>query len=539
MFNTLFCTKFLINRMQANKKTGASSLLLFFVLLGIGSSLIIWQFSGKSPNWFKWGKPDPLSQAMELIQTRYVDAVSLDTLKGLGLKELALKLDPHSAYLEPNKLLVANEELSGHFAGIGIEFNQIRDTVTVAYLMPNSPGVKAGLMTGDQLLAVNGRSLVGANLSFDSIRSIVRGPNGSAARLTIRRQGAIRSVSIVRAEIPTPAVTNHFMLDDTTGYLQLSKFSEGSYRESVKALEELLQKGMRSLILDLRSNGGGYLQEAVELADEFLADERLIVYTEGAHSKKRSYSCKRPGLFEKGNLILLTNEFSASASEVLAGALQDWCRATIVGRRSFGKGLVQEQYELSNNGALRLTVARYYTPLGRCIQRPYTGDRLAYLNDTMAHPKATPSGGFFLSTCGDTLYVGGGIQPDIYIPKSSLGLSPAGLKIFNTPEIIQWAYQYYMNRKKEIDGQTDLSQLALTPPVAEIQQFFRNHVTSGDFQPEKITENDWKRIGFEMYAQIARFRNGPHAFTRIQQLQDSFMIAALSLLRNRINPSLP
>lgn len=516
--------------MQANKKTGAGGVLLLFFLLAIGSLIFFGQLNKGLPIFFNWGKPDPLTQTIELIKTRYVDNIPLDSLEGLSLDSMIGRLDPHSAYLSPTQLKTANEDLAGHFAGIGIEFNLIRDTVTVAFLMPNSPCVKTGIQVGDQLLAVGEKSLVGKGIDADSIRSLVRGPAGSLADLTIRSKGQMRKVSIKRSDIPTPAVAVSYLMNDTTGYIQLAKFSEGSYRETVQALESLVSNGIKALVLDLRSNGGGFMHEAVELADEFLADNRLIVYTEGAHQPKRSYSCKRPGLFEKGKLTILMNEYSASASEVLAGALQDWCRATVVGRKSFGKGLVQEQYDLSNGGALRLTVARYYTPLGRCIQRPYfrnkrTDRQEQNHEEQQSHPASIKT---YFNNCGDSLFANGGIFPDVFVPKEESTLSKEGNALLNTPEIIQWAYQFYQLNKKEIDAIPDLTIPAETSPLSKIRSFFENQPYFNAPVGNDITESDWNRIGFEFYAQIARFAKGTSEYARVIHLRDPFVKAALA-----------
>lgn len=520
--------------MQANKKTGAGGALLLFSILAIGTLIFFWRKDQGLGLSFKWGKPDPLAQSLELIRTRYVDEISSDSLQGLSMDSLIGRLDPHSAYLSPSTLKVANEDLAGHFAGIGVEFIQIRDTITVAFLMPNSPSAEAGIQVGDQLLAIGNRSLVGKSVSDDSVRSWVRGPVGSVADLTIRSQGRIKKISIKRSDIPTPAVSAWYLLNDTTGFIKLSKFSQGSYRETVQALEALNEKGIKALVLDLRSNGGGFMHEAVELADEFLSDDRLIVYTDGAHQKKRSYSCKRPGLFETGKLTILMNEFSASASEVLAGALQDWCRATIIGRKSFGKGLVQEQYDLSNGGALRLTVARYYTPLGRCIQRPYNGEVHTYLQAHDEQEKHSFSSAIkrYLNNCGDTLFSGGGILPNIYIPKKEQLFSKSYQEIMNSPEFALWAYRYFQQHKKEMEHIKDFTNPALAPPLSSIRSFFEQQTSKNLSSIKDINESEWKWIGFNLFALIARYSKGNTEYVRVLHLNDPFVQEALSPFTN-------
>ncbi len=514
--------------MLANKNTAVRKIWSGFFLLAALLPLIGWLLSGKPSDWFKWEKQDPTLQALELIRTRYVDNVTVDSLKGISLDSLMNRLDPHSAYLPPSMVRTASEELAGHFAGIGIEFGNVRDTIAVMRVMPGSPSEEAGLMIGDRLLAIENRSLTDSTITLDSILVIVRGPVGSTANLTIKRKDSVMRFSIQRSNISTPAVSAHYMLNDTTGYIKLTRFSAGSYRETVMAMEKLKEKGMRALVLDLRSNGGGFLNEAVELADEFLSDDRLIVYTEGAHLKRRSYSCKRPGLFEKGKLIVLMNELSASASEVLAGSLQDWCRATIIGRRSFGKGLVQEQYELSNGGALRLTVARYYTPLGRCIQRPYLHGKELNLPDSLESiPEASSTAAVgcnpCLSPCGDTLFAGGGIRPDVYVDKSLMRYSPAVQQIMNKSDIILWAHSYYQTNKKEIDAVLDMTQWLNKIPEGAVQSYLNPILRDSGIKPESFSAADWSIIAFEVFAQIARFRFGPVEYIRFQNTTDPFL----------------
>lgn len=521
--------------MQANKKTATRAIWSVSLLLAVLLPIIGWLLSGRSSDWFKWERQDPTLQALELIRTRYVDQLSTDSLKGLSLDSMMSRLDPHSAYLPPSMVRTATDELAGHFAGIGIEFGSVRDTIAVMRVMPGSPSEQAGLMIGDRLLAIDDRSLTDSTITLDSILVIVRGPVGSIANLTIKRKDLVKRVSISRSNIPTPAVTAQYMLNDTTGYIKLSRFASGSYRETVMALEKLKEKGMRALVLDLRSNGGGFLNEAVELADEFLSDDRLIVYTEGAHLKRRSYSCKRPGLFEQGKLFVLMNELSASASEVLAGSLQDWCRATIIGRRSYGKGLVQEQYELSNGGALRLTVARYFTPLGRCIQRPYLRGKEIDLTDSLELPPSASSqtaGGCYrcVSPCGDTLYAGGGIRPDVQVPKSVLRVGISVQQIMSRSEIILWAYDYYQINKKEIDTISDMTKWAEKISIESIRSILTPTLRDFGFKSEEFSADDWNSIGSEVFAHIARFRFGPAEYIRFQNTIDPFLQITRSIL---------
>ncbi|MGB5028539.1 MAG: S41 family peptidase, partial [Chitinophagaceae bacterium] len=352
--------------MMGNKKLQVWLPLIFSLVL-IGGMFLGFKLSdqsGSKRGFFSSNSRSTLQEALDLIKMRYVDSVQIDTLEGRAIQEMMNELDPHSVYLPPVELKEANEDLAGNFDGIGVEFNIFSDTVNVVYVFPDGPSDKAGLVIGDKITRVNDSSLTRKGVSINEIKALIRGPKGSKAILQVIRGAKQQSITVTRGKIPVPSIEASYMIDKNTGYIKLTKFSESSYEEFMQAMEALQKQGIQSLVFDLRGNGGGFMNEAVDMADEFLEGDKLIVYTEGVNSKKREYRCKRPGLFEKGKLVLLVDELSASASEVLAGALQDWCRATIIGRRTFGKGLVQEQYQLRDGSAMRLTVARYYTPLG-------------------------------------------------------------------------------------------------------------------------------------------------------------------------------
>ncbi len=351
--------------MMGNKKLQVWLPLIFSIIMIIGMFLgyKLGNQNGGNGSFFSGNKRSSLQEALDLIKMRYVDSVHIDSLQGKAIQEIMSELDPHSVYLPPVDLQEANEDLAGNFEGIGVEFNVFNDTVNFVYVIPNGPSDKAGLLIGDKLLKVNDSSLTGRVFTTDEIKKYIRGERDSKAVLQILRGNKQQTITVTRGTIPVLSIDAAYMIDKTTGYIKLNKFSNNSYEEFMQAMETLQKQGLQSLIFDLRGNGGGFMNEAVEMADEFLDGDKLIVYMQGVNSKRRDYRCKRPGLFEKGKLTILVDELSASASEVLAGALQDWCRATIIGRRTFGKGLVQEQYPLGDGSAIRLTVARYYTPL--------------------------------------------------------------------------------------------------------------------------------------------------------------------------------
>jgi carboxyl-terminal processing protease len=437
--------------------------LLFSVVLIVGMFIgsALRQNVPSSRGIFNSGKRSVLQEVMDLVKLKYVDKVNTDTLTEDAIQAMLAHLDPHSVFIPASNVEEINEDLQGNFEGIGVEFFIIDDTVHVTNVLSDGPSDKAGLQVGDKFLKVGDSVVTGKSINGDKIKTFLRGTGGSKVQVTVLRNGKQISTAITRGTIPIYSVDASYMVDSTTGYIHLNKFSGTTYEEFMKAMETLEAKGMKKLVFDLRGNGGGILTEATDIVDEFLDDERLIVYTQGNKSEKMEYHCKRPGLFEKGKLVLLVDESSASASEVVAGALQDWDRATIIGRRTFGKGLVQEQYDLSDGSALRLTVARYYTPIGRNIQKPYNKGRDAY-NEELAQrfengelvngdTVAKHTGPAFKTKKGRTVYGGGGITPDIFIPFDTATFSSNVYVLFDNQLFSKFIYIYYQQNKAYFD----------------------------------------------------------------------------------------
>ena len=376
---------------------------------------------------FSVQKPNTIQEVTDLINNRYVDKTDINNLTDTAIQAILSKLDPHTIHIPAKDLEGINEDIEGSFVGIGIMYNMLADSLNVTQVVTGGPAEKAGLQVGDIILKAGDSVLSGNKSTPEKIRNILHGTNKSTINLNLWRNKSIVKTIITRGSISVPSVDAHYMLDDKTGYIKINRFSTQTYKEFMTSLMDLKKQNLQSLVIDLRDNGGGVLEEAVEIADELLEGDKLITYTEGVHTPKKEYRCRREGQFEKGNVVILADEGSASASEVLMGALQDWDRAKIVGRRSFGKGLVQEQYDLSDHSALRLTVARYYTPLGRSIQRSYKQGAKSYYEDVsnrfvhgaMADSLKNDTTTLFTTKAGKKLFGSGGISPDFYIALDS------------------------------------------------------------------------------------------------------------------------
>ncbi len=407
-----------------------------FVYLPIVFSLIfiagIWigKYVGKNNARHGYSRADKINSVLDYVQDQYVDTVNREKLVDKTIADMLQELDPHSAYMTAEERKRANEPLEGNFEGIGIEFNIITDTIRVMNVIAGGPSENVGIHAGDRLVNVDGKPFTGKKVNNNLVLKTLRGQGGTKVKVSIRRPGVqkLLEFSITRGTVPIYSIDAAYMLRGDIGYIKLSRFAATSYDEYIQAFNKLRTKGMNKMILDLRGNGGGYLNIAVSLADEFLSKGKMIVYTKGravAHGGKK-FIATSGGAFEKNTLVLLIDENSASASEIIAGAIQDNDRGTLVGRRSFGKGLVQEERELPDGSAFRLTIARYYTPCGRCIQRSYTKGSEEYFQEESDRYKRgellnADSIKFidslkFRTPSGKIVYGGGGIMPDVFVP---------------------------------------------------------------------------------------------------------------------------
>lgn len=374
-----------------------------------------------------------LQDVLHLINKRYVDSVDVETLFEETISEMLHRLDPHSNYISAEELQAVNEGIAGQFGGVGIRFFIIRDTVCVTHVLPNSPSELAGLQDGDKILKVDEEKIAGNGISNEKVMKLLKGDAGTIVKLQVLRAGKKLNKSVTRGAIPVASVSTSYMIRDGVGFIRIDQFSRNTAMEFRHAAAELKKKGMKKLILDLRENPGGVLTAATAIVDEFLRSGLEIVETRGEHEKEKVYTSTSSGILKDVKVAVLINSRSASASEILAGAIQDNDRGTIVGRRSFGKGLVQEDVLLRDGSNIRLTIARYYTPSGRCIQKPYSDDIAEYQND---HAERMENGELYevdssifvdslkyVTPKGKVVYGGGGIMPDVFVPYDSTGLS--------------------------------------------------------------------------------------------------------------------
>lgn len=403
------------------------------------------------------GKNNPyrkINNLLDYIEEQYVDTINKKQLVEKTVTSMLKSLDPHSDYIPAEEFKQVNESLQGNFEGIGIEFNIYGDTIRVITPIIGGPSEKLGIKAGDKIIKVDGKNVAGINISNKEVFNKLRGEKGSVVVVTVIRGGIKKPIdfSITRDEIPLYSLDVSYMIKQSIGYIKISRFASTTYDEYLDAFNALSRKGMKKLILDLRGNPGGFLKAAVDIADEFLMNGLQIVYTEGRANPKKVYKATSHGSFENAPLVILIDEGSASASEIVAGAVQDNDRATIIGRRSFGKGLVQDQLDLPDGSAIRLTVARYYTPTGRCIQKPYDEGNEAYYNEEIerfdhgelvkADSSKMDKTKKYITPGGKTVYGGGGIMPDVFIPLDTAKYTPYVNKVFYAGLINLFAFEY-------------------------------------------------------------------------------------------------
>lgn len=437
---------------------------IFAVGIGIGIFLMRYINSGTNYRIANISNSDTqlINNVLSLIDNDYVDTVNLKQLQVKAIEKVLETLDPHSEYIPAEMFNEINDPLLGSFEGIGISFRIEKDTVMVVSVIKGGPSERIGLKAGDRIVAVDDSIVAGVKINNNKIMRKLKGPKGTNVNVRIKRRDVPELIdfTIKRDVIPTFSVDASFMLDKEIGYVKMSKFAATTHKEFVSAAQKLLKEGMKHLVIDLRDNGGGFLSAAVDIADEILPKGSLIVYTDGKHRDRQYIFARKTGLLEDTEITVLIDEGSASASEILAGAIQDNDRGTIMGRRSFGKGLVQEQMMLPDGDALRLTVAHYYTPTGRCIQKPYDGDMEKYILeaydryntgemfsvDSVKHTDTLK----FVTPQGKIVYGGGGITPDIYIPLVNDSLKYYFNRVSNAGIVFKNAAEYADNNRNAL-----------------------------------------------------------------------------------------
>ncbi|MFY0688019.1 MAG: S41 family peptidase [Cyclobacteriaceae bacterium] len=417
--------------------------------------------SGAKPELFK--SLNKLKQVLTYIENDYVDEVDTDVLVEGVIEDMLQELDPHTVYISQEEKLLTQSQLQGNFEGIGIEFNIFKDTIMVVAPLSGGPSEKLGILSGDKIIKVDGETVAGVGFSNRDVVTRLRGEKGSKVVVSIKRgnQANLIDFEISRDVIPQYSVDVSYMVDDKTGYIKVSRFAATTYLEFKEALIRLNEQGMEKLVLDLTGNPGGYMDRAVDMVDEFLAGEQLIVFTQGKESRYNdSHYSRKDGDFENGSLVVMIDEGSASASEIVSGALQDHDRAMIVGRRSYGKGLVQLPISLNDGSELRLTISRYYTPSGRCIQKPYE-DKDAYHREFVSRFEngeifnedsiQVNDSLVYKTDKGRLVYGGGGIVPDVFVPMDTVGNSRYLNRLFTSNTVAEFAFNYADRNRKKLE----------------------------------------------------------------------------------------
>ncbi|MDX9928730.1 MAG: S41 family peptidase [Bacteroidales bacterium] len=525
-------------------------LLPLIVALSLTIGLLLgWYLPGKKtvtsvPGFIPAG--DKISSMMALVEAKYVDTVNRNELEETAIPAILKKLDPHSVYIPARDLSRANEPLQGNFEGIGISFNMLTDTILVISTIPGGPSEKAGLLPGDKIIYVNDSLVAGVNIPDDDIVSMLKGPRGSTVRIKILRKSTpdLISFEITRDKIPIHTIEVAYMIDESTGFIKIANFAITTFDEFMESLMKLKASGMKKLIVDLRSNAGGVMDAAIMIADQFLAEGQMIVYTEGRAYPREEIKATAAGEFHEGDLVIIIDEWSASASEIVAGAVQDNDRGTIIGRRSFGKGLVQEPIMFRDGSGLRLTIARYYTPTGRSIQKPYDNGFDEYYNDlndrftrgefAVADSIHLPDSLRFVTPGGRTVYGGGGIMPDIFIPIDTAGVTPYFIRVRNGALIIRYALRYTEDNREKL---SEFSSIKDLENYLDNQGLLEKFIAFAEENGIRRDDNDLKISGdlihIQVKAYIARNILDNEGFYPIWQELDSTLKIAIDYLDGR------
>lgn len=489
----------------------------FLIMVGLITGSNINEESSGNPD---FDSKEKLNDVYDKIISDYVDEVDDKELVQEAVKSMIKELDPHSVYIPAEEVEEANEPLEGQFEGIGVQFDIIEDTITVVSPISGGPSEELGIQSGDKIIKIEGENVAGVGYTNQDVMNSLRGEKGTEVTVHIQRRGAedLLEFNITRDQIPIHSVDASYMIDDRSGYIRVNRFSSSTTREFLENLTGLKEEGMVNLVLDLRSNPGGYLNASIQMADQFLENNQKIVYTEGRARPKQTFNASRRGNHKEGRLIVLIDEASASASEIVSGAVQDWDRGLVIGQRSFGKGLVQEPFELKDGSAIRLTVSRYYTPTGRSIQRPYDMDDDEYREEWMKRfidededeeldsrdDLDMPDSLAYETPGGRTVYGGGGITPDILIERESL--SDFHVDLRRNRLMSSFGFNYFDDNHEELEGNyEDFETFSEEFDGAQLEEEFISFVQESEVEfDEEAWEEDRKQIINEYTRPIAR-----------------------------------
>lgn len=488
-----------------------------------------------------------LDDVMNIISRTYVDPVDFDSLVEIVIPELLSNLDPHSSYIPAKDRVAANRDLEGSFFGIGIQFQMMNDTLYVLEVISGAPAESVGMLPGDRIVAVDGINVAGVDIGQENIFNMLRGPKDTNVQVKVKRNNSptLLTFDIVRGEIPVSPIDASYMLNDSTGYIRLGKFSDNTYPEVLSTMAQQRYDGAKAYVLDLRGNGGGYMLPAVLMANEFFVPGNIIVMTKGRYASDQQITCSDGnGSFTDAKVAVLVDEFTASASEIFAGAIQDNDRGIIIGRRTFGKGLVQRPFQLADSSEFRLTVQRYYTPSGRCIQKDYrSGHNDEYQTEILdrynngeifsADSLRADTTMIYHTMAGRTVYGGGGIIPDVFVPSDTTGVTSYYIKVANAGLLRKFAYEYADQNREHLNESHDTAELlAMLPSDAMLLQSFVNYAnTKGGIAPRWYYINiSAPLIVNQLKALIARDIVGLDSYFEIVNSDDPVVNEALRRL---------
>ena len=530
-----------------NEKSGKSPLQpLYYAFVLIVGILLGTLLADKNILTIKTGKednPNKLVSLIDFIEDNYVDSVDKKKIIDDAIASILKNLDPHSYYLNPEEYAKAKEEMSGSYEGVGVEFLILRDSLMVNRVVPFGPSFRAGIQSGDRIVQVDGKDISGKSLNNDGVMKMLKGDAGSVVNISVLRKKEYLNFNVERGSLPLPSVPSFYKIEDGLGYIKIDRFARTTYDEFLAAGNALKNQGCNKFILDLRGNGGGLLDQATSIAEAFLEKDRLMVYTSGTHTGRSDYNTIKRGVFVDIQVTVLLDEYSASASEIVAGALQDWDRAIVVGRRSFGKGLVQSEMELPDKSALRLTTARYYTPSGRCIQKPY-GDSSKYFNEThqrwlsgelFNQEKITHVDSLkFYTPSGRVVYGGGGITPDVFIPFDSTSTSFALIDIINSGILRNLCFDYVDQNRSALSSwkSFDLYQKNYKTEEALLEKTLLSAKENNILYTKAEVAKLKAQCSLRFKAQIARALFDENAMIRIMNAADPELLKAVEISKN-------